>query len=122
MELAKPTESLDRTWNLEISPVDRRDDSTVDSSTINDDVARAWELKAGLQWARNDRGPVNGFRWLLWDRFGMGRPPSGVEQRPTPRQPESLSPGTAAGTPTLHLVTSENGPTSGIRPSMNPPG
>jgi hypothetical protein len=54
----------------------------VATSGRDTDVERAWELRAKSRWVRNDSGPVNGFRWLLWDRLQIGRPPSRVEERP----------------------------------------
>jgi hypothetical protein len=54
----------------------------VATSGLDTDVERAWELRARSRWVRDDSGPLNGFRWLLWDRLQIGRPPSRVEERP----------------------------------------
>jgi hypothetical protein len=110
MELAKRTEPVDPPQPLGASPAAGWE--TADDSLLGDqDVARTWELKAKLCWSRNDDGPLNKFRWLIWDRYGVGRPPSRVEQRSMPRGQTDTSP----IAPTLHLVTSEGGAAGGIQ-------
>jgi hypothetical protein len=120
MELAKRPVSVEQPRPLRDSPVVRLEDTICESSTVDRDVARAWELKADLQWVRNDSGPINGFRWFLWGKFGLGRPPSGVEQRPTRGGPTVLRHEAAPIAPTLHLVTSECGTSRDIRSIVGP--
>jgi hypothetical protein len=42
-------------------------------------IEHAWLLKTAMRWVRNDRNPLNAFRWFVWDRLGIGDPPSRVE-------------------------------------------
>lgn len=109
MELAKTTEAVEQPWNDGVSPVARWGQTIGDSSTVDQDIERAWELKAELRWVRNDHGPLNGFRWLLWDWYGLGHPPSGVEKRPTSEQPTAMTGDAAPSAPDLRLVTFEGG-------------
>ena len=81
MELAKSTEAFDSWWDSEVSPVDRWDRAAFGSRAVDEDLIRAWDVKAGLHWVRNDDGPLNRLRWSVWDRFGVGRPPSRVEEK-----------------------------------------
>jgi hypothetical protein len=100
MELAKRTESVEEPLHFRTSPVAPAEN--IGDSVLDDhDVVLAWQLKAQLCWVRNDQGPVNGFRWILWDRFGLGNPPSRVDQRSTRCQPEAEGDRT---TSTLRLV------------------
>ena len=55
----------------------RQDDPTVDLSYLA--VERAWLSKAEMRWVRNDRSPLNAFRWFVSDWLGIGDPPSRVE-------------------------------------------
>jgi hypothetical protein len=70
MEFAKSKETTER-------PSD-------DSSSLGPDYERiiehAWLLKSAMRWVRNDRNPLNAFRWFVWDRSGIGDPPSRVER------------------------------------------
>jgi hypothetical protein len=110
MELAKRTEPVDPPQPLRASPVARWE--TKDDSLLGDqDVARAWELKAQLCWSRNDHGPLNRFRWFIWGRYGAGRPPSRVEQKSMRRGHTD----TSSIAPFLHLVTPEGGAAGGIQ-------
>jgi hypothetical protein len=111
MELAKRTEAVGQPRHPGVSPVVRSKGTIGESSTVDHDVARAWDLKTGLQWVRSDGGPVNGFRWFLCDRFGLGRPPSRVEQRPIP---DTLMDDDTSIAPTLRLVTPEWGASGGV--------
>lgn len=43
-------------------------------------IEHAWMLKTGMRWIRNDRNALNAFRWFVWDRLGIGDPPSRVER------------------------------------------
>jgi len=43
-------------------------------------VEHAWMLKTEMRWVRNDRNPLNAFRWFVWERLGSGDPPSRVER------------------------------------------
>ena len=43
-------------------------------------VEHAWLLKATMRWVRDDRSPLNAFRWFVWGRLGIGDPPSRVEK------------------------------------------
>lgn len=43
-------------------------------------VEHAWLLKATMRWVRDDRSPLNAFRWFVWDGLGIGDPPSRVER------------------------------------------
>ena len=86
MEHAKSKETAERPSDEGSSPgpswggpsSDRIDDSMVDPI-----VEHAWMLKTTMRWVRNHRSPINAFRWFVWDRLGIGDPPSRVE-RATP--------------------------------------
>jgi hypothetical protein len=67
--------SLDSRWGGSSS--DRKDDQMVDLT--NEVVERAWLWKANMRWVRNDRSPLNAFRWFVSDWLGIGDPPSRVE-------------------------------------------
>lgn len=108
MELAKSTNTVEEPWNENVASVARAGDALDASSAVDQDVARAWDVKASLRWVRNDHGPVNGFRWLLWDRYGLGRPPSAVEHRPID-DPAAVIHDPASPVPTLRLVAFEGG-------------
>jgi len=43
-------------------------------------VEHAWLLKTEMRWVRDDRNPLNAFRWFVWERLGTGDPPSRVER------------------------------------------
>jgi hypothetical protein len=58
---------------------DRVTDLAVDLQ--DGDVESAWLLKTRLRWVRDDRNPLNAFRWFFWNRFGVGDPPSRVIQK-----------------------------------------
>jgi hypothetical protein len=103
MELAKRTEAIEL-QDPGGSPLVPPEDTIDEVSTFDPDIARAWELKTELQWVKSDGGRVNGFRWFLYDRFGLGRPPTRVEQRPRHEHSEDDAISTA---PTLRLVTPE---------------
>jgi len=45
-------------------------------------IEHAWLLKTTMRWVRSDRSPLNAFRWFVWDRLGIGDPPSRVERAP----------------------------------------
>lgn len=107
MKLVNTTESVEHQSSVGVLSDARRD-----SSTDDQDVVRAWELKAQMQWVRNDHGLLNGFRWFLSDRYGLGRPPAGVAKRPVPYESTALTGDRAV--PTLRLVTLTDGATSGI--------
>ncbi len=109
MELAKSTDTVEQPWHDGFAPVARSDHAIDASSTVDRDLARAWEVKAALRWVKNDRGPVNGLRWLLWDKHGLGRPPSAVEPRPTADDPTVVMHDSASPAPVLRLVTFEGG-------------
>ncbi len=55
-----------------------------DGSSLGPDYERiiehAWLLKTAMRWVRNDRGPLNAFRWFVWDRYSIGDPPSRLER------------------------------------------
>jgi hypothetical protein len=57
----------------------RIDDPMIDLSTQV--VERAWSLKATMRWVRDDRNPLNAFRWFVRDSLGIGDPPSRVEAK-----------------------------------------
>jgi hypothetical protein len=73
MEFAKSKETTER-------PSD-------DSSSLGPDYERiiehAWLLKTAMRWVRDDRNPLNAFRWFVWDRLGIGDPPSRVQRAAT---------------------------------------
>ncbi len=63
---------------MELTKSNRMDDSMVD---LHDEIIEhAWLLKTRMRWVRNDRNPLNAFRWFVWDRLGIGDPPSRVER------------------------------------------
>ncbi len=70
MEFAKSKETTER-------PSD-------DGSSLGPEYERviehAWLLKSAMRWVRNDGSPLNAFRWFVWDRLGIGDPPSRVER------------------------------------------
>jgi hypothetical protein len=43
-------------------------------------IEHAWLSKSAMRWVRNDRNPLNALRWFVWDRLGIGDPPSRVER------------------------------------------
>ena len=95
MELATSRETVDQPWHDGIIPVERSD--KVDAcSKVDQELVRAWEIKAAMHWVRNDRGPVGGLRWHLWDKYGLGRPPSVVTQRPAADNPTVAMHGAAS--------------------------
>jgi hypothetical protein len=102
MKLVKTTEAVEHPSSVGVLPAGREESATVDQ-----DVVRAWELKSQTQWVRNDRGLINGFRWFLLDRYGLGHPPAGVEKKPVPYE-------STPSVPTLRLVALEDGVTAGI--------
>jgi hypothetical protein len=107
MELAKSTEAFEQRWNDGISPATNWDQAGVGSQTVDQDLARSWELKAGLQWVRDDASTLDRFRWLLWDRYSLGRPPSRVEKRASSDRSQGVTNDGALGLPTLRVVTPE---------------
>jgi hypothetical protein len=119
MEPMKSTEAVEGTWNDAISPAERRRQVTVGSRVIDQDIARAWQLKAGLQWVRNDDGPLNRFRWHLWDRYGKGRPPSRVEKRLGSDRSGGLS-SDGPDAPILRFESLESGSSRGIGSTGDP--
>ncbi len=70
MEFAKSKETTER-------PSD-------DGSSLGPDYERIIEhaglLKTAMRWVRDDRNPLNAFRWFVWDRLGIGDPPSRVQR------------------------------------------
>lgn len=58
-------------------------------------VERAWLLKAEMRWVREDRNPLNAFRWFVWDRVGVGHPPSRAERATA----DAVTSATAASVP-----------------------
>ena len=82
MELVKSKETTERpsddgrslgsSW---VGPSSNRmDDSMVE---LHDEIIeRAWLIKTKMRWVRDDRNPLNAFRWFVWDRLGIGDPPS----------------------------------------------
>jgi hypothetical protein len=107
MELAKSTETVEKPYNGRISSVGRLDHSSGESSTVDPDLVRAWELKAELRWVRKDHGRFNGFRWLVWDRYGLGHPPSNVQKRTSVDSPTVLTRDAASQASILRLVKCE---------------
>jgi hypothetical protein len=106
MELAKSTDTAEQPWQDGLA---RSADCADAVSTVDRDLARAWEITAALRWVRNDHGPVNELRWLLWDKYGLGRPPSIVDQRPTADDATVVMHDIASTAPVLRLVTFEGG-------------
>jgi hypothetical protein len=106
MELAKSRETVEQPWHDGVVRVDRSDEAIDASSKFDQDLVRAWEIKAAMHWVRNDHGPVDGLRWRLWDKYGLGRPPSVVKHRPAADNPTVAMHG-AASSPShvLRLVT-----------------
>jgi len=55
-----------------------------DGSSLGPDYERiiehAWLSKTAMRWVRDDRNPLNAFRWFAWDRWGIGDPPSRVKR------------------------------------------
>jgi hypothetical protein len=112
MELAKSTEAFDTWWDGEASPVARWDKAAFGSRAVDEDLIHAWELKAGLQWVRNDDSPLKRFRWSVWDRYGLGRPPSRVEERASAQESTGATSEGAPSSPVLRVVDhSRSGPT-----------
>lgn len=109
MELAKSTETPEQPPHGGISSVAAREHPRAEGSNVDEDLARAWEVKSRLQWVRKDHGPVNRFRWLLWEKHRLGRPPSGVEYKPVVDQPGDLTTEKRATAQILRLVTFEGG-------------
>ena len=108
MELAKSTDTVEQPWQDGLATVARADNPADASPKVDQDLPRAWEIKAALRWVRNDHGPVNRLRWLLWDKYGLGSPPSAVEQRPT-TDPTVVTHDVASPPPALRLVSFEGG-------------
>jgi hypothetical protein len=50
------------------------------NSMLDPIIVHAWSLKSAMRWVRDDRSPLNSFRWFVWDWFGIGDPPSTVER------------------------------------------
>jgi len=86
MDLTKSREATGRpsdddsypspSWGRQSS--NRIDDSMVD---LHDEIVEhAWLLKTEMRWVRDDRNPLNAFRWFVWERLGTGDPPSRVER------------------------------------------
>jgi hypothetical protein len=109
MELAKSTDTVEQPWHDGVAPVAPSDDGGNDSSKVDQDLARAWDIKAALRWVRNDHGPLNGLRWLLSDKFGLGRPPSAVERRTAADDPTVAMHDAAPPALVLGSVTFEGG-------------
>jgi hypothetical protein len=51
----------------------------ITNSMLDPIIVQAWSLKSAMRWVRDDRSPLNSFRWFVWDWFGIGDPPSTVE-------------------------------------------
>jgi hypothetical protein len=86
MELTKSREATERPSDDDSSPSpswgrqssNRMDDSMLE---LHDEIVeRAWLLKTEMRWVRDDRNPLNAFRWFVWERFGTGDPPSRAER------------------------------------------
>jgi hypothetical protein len=87
MELVKSKERSEHPLS-DVSPLSSRwggassnriEDSTVE---VHDAIVEhAWLLKSQMRWVRDDRNPLNSVRWLVWDRWGTGNPPSRVEKK-----------------------------------------
>jgi hypothetical protein len=110
MELAKSTEAFDNWWGSEVSPVARWDQAALGSGAVDEDLTRAWEVKAGLQWVRNDDSPLNRLRWFVRDRYGMGRPPSRVEEKASTEESAGVTSDVAPSSHLLRVVTPEPAP------------
>ena len=50
------------------------------NSMLDPIIVQAWSLKSAMRWVRDDRSPLNSFRWFVWDWFRIGDPPSTVER------------------------------------------
>jgi hypothetical protein len=114
MELAKSTEAFDSWWDSEVAPVDRWDRAAFGSRAVDEDLTRAWDVKAGLQWVRNDDSPLNRLRWSVWDRYGVGRPPSRVQERSIVQEAKVETGDVAPSSPLLRVVTHETHSSRGI--------
>jgi hypothetical protein len=119
MEPMKSTEAVEGPRNDAISPSASRRHVTVGSRIIDQDIARAWRLKAGLQWVRNDLGPLNRLRWHIWDRYGKGRPPSRVEKRLESDRSEGVS-SEGPNAPILRFESLEGGSSRGMGSTDDP--
>jgi hypothetical protein len=87
MELAKSRETSKRPSGDGISLAprwggpspDRIDDSKAE---LHDEaIEHAWLSKSEMRWVRADHNPLGAFRWFVFDRFGMGDPPSRVQKK-----------------------------------------
>ena len=58
---------------------ERTDDSMAELH--DESIEHAWLLKSEMRWVRDDRYPIGAFRWFVWDRFGVGDPPSRVQRK-----------------------------------------
>jgi hypothetical protein len=83
MKFAEITESVPARWNNVFSTQTHWSSAASDASIVDQDLEQSWERKAQLQWVRNDAGVLNGCRWFLWDKLGLGRPPSTLAKRST---------------------------------------
>jgi hypothetical protein len=120
MELAKSTEAFDSWWDSETSPEARWDRAAFGSRAVDEDLIRAWEVKAGLQWVRNDDTPLKRLRWFVWDRYGVGRPPSRVEEKASVEELAGTPDEVVASSPVLRVVTHESQGAQGIGSSDEP--
>jgi len=140
MDLAKSTEAFDSWWDSETSPMARWDQAAFGSRAVDEDLIHAREVKAGLQWVRNDDSPLKRLRWFVWDRYGLGRPPSRVEKRasaeesasapsdvaPSDVAPNDVAPNDVApndvapSSPVLRVVTPEVDGSGAIGSSVEP--
>lgn len=110
MELAKSRETVEQPWHDGLVPSTDRTKRSTASSEVDQDLVRAWEIKAAMHWVRNDHGLVNGLLWHLWDKYGLGRPPSLVKQRPAADNPTvAMHDAASSPSPVLRLLTLEGG-------------
>ena len=79
MELKKSNQAAGDLWYEDVAPVAPLAEITnqINTSTLDVDLDDTWELKSKLRCVRDERGPLNALRWLLWERYGSATRPRG---------------------------------------------
>jgi hypothetical protein len=116
MELKKSNRAARDPWYEHVSPVAPLAEigtDQINTSTPDVDLDDAWELKSKFQCARDECGPLNSLRWLLWDRCRIGNPPSRFETRPNSDDFKVLNIAATQSVP--HLLKVSTGRHHGIR-------
>jgi len=116
MELKNSNQAAGDLWYddvARVAPLVEVGTDQINTSTPDVDLDDAWELKSKLRWVRDERGPLKSLRWLLWERYRIGNPPSRFEKRPNSDDFTVMNIAPTRSVP--HLVKVSSGKHHGIR-------